>query len=174
MLRDLPGEHHSGAPRPCGSQQPTAQNLWKQQKNPAAAGSGECFRGDRWRSGWDPRSTFSGEAWGNRPCLVVVRGSRSQSFDQGRLSDAFRVEEVDEGSDACSPAQFLMCQEPQVERESVGQGCEPDKFRLEVRKAAGPVSPRIAATGLRPRRGPDAVEFTRMGRALHSIASCAR
>ncbi len=55
-----PSETASGPPGSRGSAQPLPHNPRKQRKNPATAGSGERFRGGKWRSGRDsnPRDGF--------------------------------------------------------------------------------------------------------------------
>ena len=55
-----PEETTSVPPGAGASAQPLRNNPRKQRKNPAAAGSGERFRGGKWRRGWDsnPRDAF--------------------------------------------------------------------------------------------------------------------
>lgn len=54
------GETASGPPGAGAGAQPLPHNPRKQRKNPAAAGSGERFRGGKWRRRWDsnPRDPF--------------------------------------------------------------------------------------------------------------------
>ncbi len=81
------GEYRSsetacGPPGAAASAQPFSHNPRKQRKNPAAAGSGERFRGGKWRRGRDCRRTFSGRTWHS----TAVAGTANPANGSGRTA----------------------------------------------------------------------------------------
>jgi hypothetical protein len=72
--------------RRCGVQ-PFPHNPRKQRKNPAAAGSGERFRGGKWRRDWAPHPTFFGSSMPPRSDDGSTRDHYLPSLTPSHVSD---------------------------------------------------------------------------------------